>query len=315
MGALPFISVVSPVYQAEGSVDALIERVTTELERLCSDHEIVLVDDGSTDRSWEKISENARRDHRIKAIRLTRNFGQHYALSAGLRNARGQYVVVLDCDLQDNPRYIPELLRQAESGFDIVFTSKRRRKHALHRNIWARLFFALFNWLSESMSATPDVGSYSLLSRKAVDGFLKINDVHRHYLLILRWLGYKHVYVTVDHDPRFSGRSSYTLAKLFRHALQGITSQSTRLLKLSIALGFAYFTASVIGVLVLITMFFISGFREGWASTLVVILSSTGTILIAIGVLGIYISNIFDQTRARPLYVIQDNINLDPPPQ
>ena len=114
MAARPFISVVSPVYQAEGSVDALVARVTAELESISSDHEILLIEDGSTDRSWEKIAENARRDQRIKAIRLTRNFGQHYALSAGLRNARGQYVIVMDCDLQDNPKYIPELLRQAE---------------------------------------------------------------------------------------------------------------------------------------------------------------------------------------------------------
>lgn len=311
MESSPYISIVSPVYQAEGTIEELVKRISYEVVKISSDYEIILVEDGSNDLSWIKIQENCQRDKRIKGIKLTRNFGQHYALSAGLRNASGMFVVVMDCDLQDNPQYIGELLGKAREGFDVVYTSKRRRKHALHRNIWAKAFFLVFNWLSDSMSASADVGSYSLLSRKAVDGFLSINDVHRHYLLILRWLGFKHAFVTVDHDKRYAGRSSYTFSKLLRHALQGITSQSTRLLKLSIALGFAYFLASVVGVLLLVIMFFVSGFREGWASTLVVILSSTGMLLMAIGVLGIYVGNIFDQSRARPLYVIQEEINLD----
>ena len=166
--------------------------------------------------------------------------------------------------------------------------------------------------LSGRQSADPQIGGYSLLSRPVVDAFLRIHDVHRHYLLILDWLGFRTAVLPVEHRPRHSGHSAYTLRRLLWHALEGLSSQSTLLLKFAIGIGFAYFATSVAGAAYLCIGYFRHGFLAGWASTVVLLLASTGLILMAIGILGIYIGNIFEQVRGRPLYLVQERLNLPP---
>ena len=309
----PLLSIVSPVYASAGIVAPLVERIVAAVAPLTADFEIVLVEDGSPDDSWAQIAAAACRDPRVRGLRLARNFGQHAAITAGLAHARGAHVVVMDCDLQDDPAYIPALLAKAREGYDIVLTRKADRRHVWHRNLGARGFAALFNLLSGHRPADPQVGGYSILSRQIVDAFLQVRDVHRHYLLILGWLGFRTAVVSVEHHPRHSGQSTYTFQRLLRHALEGITSQSTLLLKFAVGIGFTYFCASVIGAAYLCIGYFLHGFRAGWASTIVLLLASTGLILMAIGILGIYIGNIFEQVRNRPLYLIQDHVNLQAP--
>ena len=307
------LSIVSPVYGSAGIVAPLVERIVAAVAPLTADFEIVLVEDGSPDDSWAQIAAVASREPRVRGLRLARNFGQHAAITAGLAHARGAHVVVMDCDLQDDPAYIQALLSKAREGFDIVLTRKANRRHAWHRNLGARGFAAVFNLLSGHRPADPQVGGYSILSRQVVDAFLQVRDVHRHYLLILGWLGFRTAVVPVEHHPRHSGQSTYTLLRLLRHALEGITSQSTLLLKFAVGIGFIYFCSSVAGATYLCISYFLHGFRAGWASTVVLLLASTGLILMAIGILGIYIGNIFEQVRNRPLYLVQDRINLPPP--
>ena len=309
----PLLSIVSPVYGAAAIVGPLVERISAAVAPLTAEFEIVLVEDGSPDNSWAQIAAVAGREPRVRGLRLARNFGQHAAITAGLAHTRGEYVVVMDCDLQDEPAYIPALLAKAREGYDIVLTRKANRRHAWHRNLAARGFAAVFTLLSGHRQADPQVGGYSILSRQVVDAFLQIKDVHRHYLLILGWLGFRTTVVPVEHKPRHSGRSSYTFRRLLRHALEGITSQSTLLLKFAVGIGFIYFCSSVAGATYLCISYFLHGFRAGWASTVVLLLASTGLILMAIGILGIYIGNIFEQVRNRPLYLVQDRINLPPP--
>ena len=309
----PMLSIVSPVYGSAGIVAPLVERIVAAVAPLTAEFEIVLVEDGSPDDSWAQIAAVASREPRVRGLRLARNFGQHAAITAGLAHTRGEYVVVMDCDLQDDPAYIQALLAKAREGFDIVLTRKANRRHARHRNLGARGFAAVFTLLSGHRQADPQVGGYSILSRQVVDAFLQIKDVHRHYLLILGWLGFRTTVVPVEHKPRHSGRSSYTFRRLLRHALEGITSQSTLLLKFAVGIGFIYFCSSVAGATYLCISYFLHGFRAGWASTVVLLLASTGLILMAIGILGIYIGNIFEQVRNRPLYLVQDRINLPPP--
>jgi dolichol-phosphate mannosyltransferase len=311
----PLLSVVSPVFGSAKIVRPLVEAVALAVEKAAPEYEILLVDDSSPDDAWREIEALARDNSRVKGILLSRNFGQHAAITAGIANARGQFVVVMDSDLQDDPGYIPLLMAKAAEGYEIVLTRNVIRYHAWHRNLSSRVFNRILNLLAGGMWARDNIGSYSLISRKAADAFLKINDVHRHYLLILHWLGYKMAVVSVEHKHRFSGRSSYTLTRLVRHALAGITSHSTRLLKIAIALGALYACGAFIGVLYLIITYFEHGYLAGWASSIVLLLGSTGLILTSIGVLGFYIGNIFEQVRNRPLYLVQEYVNFEQEPR
>lgn len=310
----PHLSIVSPVYGSAAIVVPLVERIIAAVEPITADFEIVLVEDGSPDDSWAQIAAVAHREPRIHGLRLARNFGQHAAITAGLAHARGTHVVVMDCDLQDDPSFIPALLAKAQEGFDIVLTRKSNRRHAWHRNLGAQWFVALINLLSGQRLADPQIGGYSILSRPVVDAFLRIRDIHRHYLSILGWLGFRTAVIPVEHHPRHSGSSSYTFRRLLRHAIEGITSQSTVLLKFAIGIGFAYFCGALASATYLCVRYFFHGFLPGWASTVVLLLSSTGLILMAIGILGIYIGNIFEQVRNRPLFLVQEQVNIPLPP-
>jgi polyisoprenyl-phosphate glycosyltransferase len=308
----PEISVVIPVYGAEKIVKELLKRLHHSLSQITNEYEIILVDDRSPDQGWIKMVEGAREDNRVKLIRLSRNFGQHYALSAGIQKSSGNYVITMDCDLQDNPDYIPELYKKVKEGFGIVYTSKKRTGHGWFKNLFARAYFRLYNWLSDnSHKATKDVGSFLIMQRKVADAFSSMNDYHRHYLLILKWLGFSSAYITIEHNKRFEGKSSYNFSKLLHHALNGITSQSVKLLHLSISIGFIIFLASVVLATFIIFNYFINGYQQGWTSLFVLLLFSTGLILMSIGVSGIYIGKTFEQSKNRPLFIIDETMNLD----
>jgi len=306
------ISIISPVYKAEKIVDELVNRIMATLERMQVSYEIILVEDGGPDNSWEKILENCQKHTQVKGLKLSRNFGQHYAISAGLKEASGNYAVVIDCDLQDNPIYIEEMYARAKEGFDIIFTHKHKRKHSFFKNLTAKIFFYIFNYLSENKFAKANeaVGSYSMLSRKAVDAFCQIQDTHRHYLMLLRLIGFQSTSILIEHETRYEGKSSYTFTKLVAHAINGITSQSDKLLRISIGTGFFFFILSLLWVMVLVILYFTRGLVPGYTSLMAVILLSTGLILISIGVAGIYIGKIFEQTKNRPLYFIDKRINF-----
>lgn len=306
------LSIISPVYRAEKIVDELVRRIRETVIRMGVSYEIILVEDGSPDKSWEKIKENAIKFPEVKGIRFSRNFGQHYAITAGIREAVGNFCIIMDCDLQDNPDYIPEMYARAQMGNDIIFTIKKSRRHSFIKNLTAGLFFKVFNYLTENKTAKADstVGNYSLLSRKAINAFCQIKDTHRHYLMVLRLLGFKTDYLEIKHDERFEGKSSYTFGKLITHAINGITSQSDKLLRISITVGFSCFALSILWVMALIILYFTHGLVPGYTSLMAVILLSTGLILMSIGVAGIYIGKIFEQVKERPLYFIESRINF-----
>ena len=312
-GGMPELSIVSPVYMGESSLDLLVDEIKTYASRVTDDFEIVLVDDGSPDGSWRRIESQSKRDPRVRALQLSRNFGQHQALTAGLESARGRYVVVLDCDMQDHPMYIPALYEKALEGHDIVYTRKTKRAHRGNRNLLGSIFHRTLNLLVSDRQARTEsvIGNYSILSRRVVDAFLQMNDRHRHYLGLLRWLGFDHTFIEIEHFERAHGKSSYTFGRLAREAITGITSQSQRLLRLSIVGGFTCVALSILAVIGLFAAYFVNGFREGWTSLVVLQLLSTGVILMSLGIAGIYIGQIFDQVKARPLYLVKSSLNLD----
>jgi dolichol-phosphate mannosyltransferase len=309
--SVPEISIVIPVYRAEKIVDELLLRLHTNLQEITNHYEIILVDDRSPDNGWQKMLEGAKADKRVKCVRLSRNFGQHYALTAGLSYSTGNYVITMDCDLQDDPAYLNVLYKKIKEGFGIVYTSKARSGHGFIKNFFARIYFNIYNWLSDNgQTESDDRGSYLIMSRKVVDAFLRINDYHRHYLLILKWLGFNSANIRIDHKKRFEGKSSYTFKKLVSHALNGITSQSVKLLHLSVGIGFTIFLLSLILGFSIIVKYYISGYQAGWTSIFVLILFSTGLMLMSIGVSGIYLGKTFEQSKQRPLFIVDELINI-----
>ncbi|MDF2452412.1 MAG: glycosyltransferase [Bacteroidota bacterium] len=307
----PLLSVVSPVYGAEGTIDELVKQLVEVLETLDADYEIILVDDCGPDKSWDKIKQNSIIHSRVKGIKLSRNFGQHFAITAGIDHAQGDYVIVMDCDLQDDPKYIPVLFEKIREGYDIVYTLKNARKHSFFKNITATLFNKVFNYLIDNKShrSNNNVGAYSIISKKVVQAFRSYNDYHRHYLSVLRWLGFKHCYIDIEHKERFEGKSSYTFSTLMVHALNGIVSQSDKLLRIFVTLGLSISLLSFLSILVIVFLYFVQGFLSGWASTIIIMLFSTGVILTGIGVLGIYLGKTFEQTKNRPKYVVDEKLN------
>jgi glycosyltransferase involved in cell wall biosynthesis len=307
------ISIVSPVYKAEKIVPELVRRIIETVSGITDDYEIVLIEDCGPDNSWAAIEAECTKNPKVKGLKFSRNFGQHYAITAGFTYSKGEYVVVMDCDLQDNPQYIIEMYNKAREGNDIVQTYKKSRKHSFLKNITAVMFYKVFNYLidNKNYDANKNEGSYSLLSRKAVEAYLSVTEYHRHYLMILRMLGFRKAYIEIEHDKRFEGKSSYSWSKLIAHAITGITSQSDKLLRLSMSLGFTMFLISLTWALVLIYKYFTTGLLSGYASIMIFQLLGTGIILISIGTAGIYIGKIFEQVKNRPLFIIDKSANIN----
>ncbi|HEX2833281.1 MAG TPA: glycosyltransferase family 2 protein [Thermoanaerobaculia bacterium] len=308
----PLLSIVSPVFRAKAFIAEFVREAIDGAATATSDFEIVLVEDGSDDETWAAIEAICAADPRVRGLKLSRNFGQHKAITAGLAHARGEYVVVMDSDLQDDPAHIPELLAKAREGHDVVLSQMTARAHSRTKNVLGSIFSAVLNRLASGPRADPLIGGYSILSRRAVDAFLQIRDVHRHYLVLLRWLGFSPVCIPTTHRPRRHGKTSYSLEKLARHALDGWLSHSNRLLYASVAVGFSFLLTAIAGALLVIVLYFVQGFAPGWPSLVVLILVCTAAILISLGVLGIYVGKIFDQVRARPLFIVQRSLNDQP---
>ncbi len=308
----PFISVVSPVYGAELTISMLVERIVTELSLITQNFEIVLVEDASPDNSWSEIIRACEKEKRVKGVKLSRNFGQHKAITAGLAMAKGDFIIVMDCDLQDDPVYIPELLNKAKEGFDIVYTLKKVRKHNFFKNVMTKFFNRVFNFLVETkrLKAHGLVGAYSLITRKVVNEFLRYGDHRRHYLMVLRWLGFSYSFINIEHKERYAGHSSYNLSKLISHAVDGITSQSDKVLLLTVYSGFFMAFASMMTGVFVIVLYFIHGFQSGWASLAVLILFSSGIIITTVGIVGVYVGRTFEQAKGRQLFIIDKTINV-----
>jgi len=307
------ISVVSPVYRAEKIIDELVNQIYAALKEITNDFEIILIDDFSPDDSWGEIERQCKKYDFVKGIKLSRNFGQHNAIKTGIDLVSGDCCIVMDCDLQDDPKYIKALISKWQEGNDIVYTIKEKRRHSSFKNITAKLFNVAFNYLANTSStqkAHSNVGSYSLISIKVVNAFKNYHDYQFHYLMVLRWLGFQSANVKIEHQKRFEGESSYSLNKLINHAIVGIIYQSDRLLKLSIQFGFTLSLLSLISIIYIIINYFIIGFQSGWTSLFVIITFFAGVILTAIGILGLYIGKMFDQVKNRPQYIIDKKINI-----
>lgn len=309
------LSVVVPIYNCADCLRALHERLSAALRKLNLDYEIVFVDDRSPDNAWAVIVELATLDPAVTAIRLSRNFGQSAALTAGIARASGDWIVLMDCDLQDRPEDIGRLLEKALEGNEVVFTRRTNRDQSSFRRLAAGAYFRIRNRVL-GVDVPRDLGSLFLMSRKVADVFLSIKDRDRQHGLILAWLGFEHTAVEVAHDSRYAGRSSYTLRKLVVVALEGVFFQTTILLRWIVYFGFAVAIAGVVLSVVVVARYFTVDPLPGWTSLMVLVLLLGGVILVSVGVAALYIGRIFEQVKERPLYVIDEAVsgNADPRP-
>jgi dolichol-phosphate mannosyltransferase len=300
-----FINVVIPVYRAERILPALCERLVTVLSNLGYEYEILLVDDRSPDRSWEVLRELMQVYDRITAVRLSRNFGQHYAITAGLDLADAEWTVIMDCDLQDQPEEIPRLLEVASRGYGVVLAKRMGRDDGFRKSLFSRLFYWSFNLLS-GYRMDPSVGSFRIMSRSVVEAYRKMPETGRLFGGMVHWLGFETAFVEVAHAARPEGRSSYNIRSLTRLALDGIFAFSSRPLYLSIGTGVVVsLAAAVLTVKLVISHLLNPRYTlPGWASEVVITAFIGGLMLMNLGIIGIYIGRIYDEVKRRPLYVI-----------
>ncbi len=300
------ISIVAPVFNEHGTLEELHRRLTATLAEL-GPYEIVLVDDGSIDGSWERLLELAARDRHLRLLRLSRNFGHQAALSAGLDAARGEAIVLMDADLQDPPEVIPQLVAKWREGFDVVYAVRSDREGEPRLRLASiSLFYGLLHRITAT-SIPQNAGDFRLLSRRAADAIAAMPERARFLRGMTRWIGYRQTGVPYRREARYAGESKYPTRKLVRLAFDGITSFSTAPIKLVTAIGFALVVFCV-GVLAwtLYVRFFTDNPPQGWTSVIAVVLLLGGVQLLSLGVIGQYVARIFDETKQRPLYFVEE---------
>ena len=302
----PHISVVTPVYGCSACLSQLHARLEATLTTITGDYEIIMVNDGSPDDSWVTIKIIAEKDKRVKGVNLSRNYGQHQAITAGLDFAKGDWVVVMDCDLQDQPEEIVKLYQQALRGFDIVFGRRSQRKDSLLKRFSSKVFYKIYDYFTES-KVDNTVANFSIISSKVVAKLRLLREHNRSYPLFVNWIGFTRTYVDIDHAHRKNGKSSYTLQKLINLAIDSIISQSNKPLKLSIKFGFILSLASLMYAGWLVILYLVYSVPvAGWTSVMVSIYFISGLLFANMGVLGLYIGKTFDETKNRPLYIVQE---------
>jgi polyisoprenyl-phosphate glycosyltransferase len=304
--APPVFSVVAPVYNEEETLPHFYRRVVDVMEGLGEPFELVLVNDGSRDGSYRVMRELHARDSRVRAVDFSRNFGHQVAISAGLDHARGAAVIILDSDLQDPPEVIPELVARWRNGAEVVYAQRRRRPgETRFKLLTAAAFYRLIARIT-AMDIPRDTGDFRLLDRRVVDTLVTMREHHRFMRGLSVWVGFRQEAVPYDRQERFAGVTKYPLANMVRFALDAITGFSYVPLQLASTLGFLLAGLSLLGIL-LAAVLRLSGVAiQGQATTLVVVLLLGGIQLIFLGIIGEYLGRIYDEVRARPLYIVRE---------
>lgn len=305
------ISIVSPVYRAENIVSELVKQIVASVSTITNDFEIVLVNDASPDNSWQKIEQECAKDIRVKGINLSRNFGQHYAITAGLTFAKGDWVVVMDCDLQDRPDEIPNLYRKAQDGWEIVYARRVERKDGFFKRISSKLFHALYSYLGD-INTDGSVANFGIFQKKVITEFNKMSETARSFPSLVQYLGFKRTTLDVKHAERFEGKTSYSLSKLLRLTMDVVLSNSNKPLKLTVKLGFTISFLSFLLAMYNVFAHFSGIIKvEGFTTTVFSIWFVGGLMLFVLGIVGLYIGKIFDQVKDRQLFIVTKQLNTD----
>lgn len=301
----PLISVVVPVYKAENCLDELYLRLRTALESIAPNFEIVLIEDCGGDNSWKVIERLAAGDSRVLGIQFSRNFGQHYGITAGLDYCHGDWVVVMDCDLQDRPEEIPRLYAKAQEGFDVVLARRGLRRDPLLKRMTSWLFYKIFSFLAD-IEYDGESGNFRIMSRKVVVNFQRMGEQLRFFGGLVQWMGFPTASIEVEHAQRFEGKSTYTFSKLWKLASETIIAHSDKPLRLAVRFGFLMaFLSFCYGVYIFGHALYYGSAIPGWHSLIVSLYFIGGVIIAILGILGIYLGKTFDECKGRPLYIVR----------
>lgn len=305
------ISIITPVYKCANSIDELYTRLTKTLPHISNDYEIIFVNDGSPDNAWEKIEKLADEDKKVKGINLSRNFGQHFAITAGLEHAKGDWLVIMDCDLQDQPEEIIKLYNKCMEGYDYVTAIRKDRKDNFVKVWFSKTFYFVLGYLT-GVRQEDRVGNFGLYHRKVIAAVLSMKDYVRYLPSMVKWVGFNYSCVEVEHSQRRTGKTSYSFYKLLKLALNVILSFSDKPLKLTVKFGlFLSLLSFVYALYIIVRVVLFGTVVLGWSSLIVAVTFFFGIVIFLIGILGLYVGKIFEKVKERPRYIISKKINYD----
>ncbi len=310
----PRYSIVAPVFNEEQIIEELHRRVTEAMDTLDEPYELVLINDGSHDHSLELMHKLRESDPRVKIINFSRNFGHQVAITAGLDYAQGDAVIIIDADLQDPPEVILQLIEKWKEGYEVVYAMREERKgESWFKETTAKLFYRLIIRITD-IDIPPDTGDFRLADRKVVQALRTLRERHRFMRGLSVWAGFRQTGVRYVRSERFAGETKYPLRKMIRFALDGITSFSYLPLQIATYFGFAIASLSLIGIAAVVFLR-LYGHQAllGQATTLVSVLFLGGIQLIFLGIIGEYLGRIYDEVKARPLYVVSNTWGFDEP--
>ncbi len=305
----PFLSVVSPVYRAELIVDKLVSRIMEVVSTICDDYEIILVEDNGPDNSWAKIVENCQRHQCVKGIKLSRNFGQHYAITAGIDHANGEWVVVMDCDLQDRPEEIVNLYNKTREGFEVVLARRENRQDAFFKRLFSKAFYSVLSYLTGTHQDAA-VANFGIYHHRVIEAIRSMRESIRYFPTMVRWVGFRSTSIDVVHAERDNGSTSYNLKKLLNLAVDIILAYSDKPIRLAIKAGFIISIVSFGFAIYNVVRALAGGFDVlGYGSLIASIWFLSGLLMLLMGVVGLYIGNTFEGVKKRPIYIISQQVN------
>lgn len=298
------LSIISPVYKGEKMVEELVRRIVLSVQTITPDFEIILVEDCGPDNSWDHIVQQTQKDARVKGIKLSKNFGQHHAITAGLDQSQGEWTIVMDCDLQDRPEEIVNLYNKAQEGYDIVFARRAKRHDGFLKRKSSQLFYTFFTYLS-GVPQDGTIANFGIYSRKAVMAMNAMRESMRAFPPMAKWVGFNRTAIDVEHSERLEGTTTYNWTRLINLALDFSMAYSDKPLRLAIKLGFLISSLAILYAIYNVFLYFSGSINvSGFASLIVSIWFLSGLIIFILGVVGLYIGKTFDGIKNRPLYII-----------
>lgn len=303
------ISVVIPVYGCRDALPELYKRLTSVLNSMdFSEYEIILVNDACPQNSWSAIEELCKKDKHVVGLELSRNFGQLRATTAGLDYCTGDWIVVMDCDLQDQPEEIPRLYAKAQEGYDVVFARRKIRQDSKSKVFISNCFYKVYSFAT-NRPYDGNLCNFSISNRNVIQNYCKMREQHRGFVMYIQWMGFREAVIDVEHQARFAGKSGYNFKKRMQMAMDLLTSQSDKLLRLTVKAGLLISLAALLAILILAVRYFSMHIQPGWTSLIASVFLMGGLTIASIGVVGIYVGNIFMEVKHRPLYIVRQQLN------
>ena len=297
-----------PVYGCKAALPELHRRLTETVSKITQDYEIILVNDACPQNSWEEICKICEQDKKVVGLEMSRNFGQIKAITAGLDYSSGEWVVVMDCDLQDRPEEILNLYAKAQEGYDVVFARRKQRKDSPMKKFVSGCFYKLYSFATDG-NYDAALCNFSISRRNVIDAYCSMREEHRAFVMYVKWLGFRQAAIDVEHNERFEGKSGYNFKRRMKMAMDILTSQSDKLLALTAWSGLVIALISFLIMLFLVIRYFVADITLGWTSLIAATFMMGGLTIMCVGVVGLYVGNIFMQVKQRPLYVVRTALN------